>query len=133
MKQVTKLMVNEYKMTNIDWMGYTLIKGDEYDFHHIRKKSKGGKLNPSNGAILVSGVSHPYIHVIEFKDPEMFRYLNRILKCINEQKHMSTERQLKMIDLVLASFEREYIGKTFNSGKPVIKELYIDRRIKQYV
>ncbi len=130
MKHVTIKMINQFKMTNMDWMGYTLMRGEEFDYHHIEKKCDGGPLTIANGAILVRGVSHPYIHTIELKDPEMFIYLNRILKCINAQRHMPTEKQLDLIDSVLRSFEREYSGKTFNSGKPIVKELYIKRRLK---
>ncbi len=128
MRPITVTMINKFKMTNLDMMGYTLIKGDEFDFHHIEKKCDGGKLIIPNGAILIRGVSHLYLHTIELKDLDAFRYVNRILKAINTQGYMPTEKQLDLIDDVLTVFEREYSGKTFSSGKPIVKELYIQRR-----
>lgn len=128
MRQITITMINKFRMTNMDWMGYTLMRDEEFDFHHIKKKCDGGPLIINNGAILVRGVSHSYIHIIESRDLDRFRYLNVILKCINSQGHMPTEKQLDLIDSVLSSFEREYSGKTLKSGKPLIKELYVLRR-----
>ncbi len=131
MRSITITMINEFKMTNMDWMGYVLQRGEEYDFHHIKKKCKGGQVIIPNGAILTRNVSHPYLHVIELKDLDVYKYVNNILKAINTQGYMPTENQLKLIDSVLAGFEREYSGKTFNSGKPIIKESYVLRRIKR--
>lgn len=128
MRKITRLMINEFKMTNIDMMGYTLMRGESFDFHHIKKKCDGGPLTKRNGAILTQTVSHPYLHVIEIKDLDVYRYINRILKAVSEQGYMPTPKQLELIDSVLTSFEREYSGKTFNSGKPVVKELYVRRR-----
>lgn len=132
MKTLTVTMINKFRMTNMDWMGYTLMRDEEFDFHHIKKKCNGGQLIITNGAILVRGVSHPYIHVIESRDLDRFIYLNQILKCINSQGYMPTEKQLDLIDSVLASFEREYCGKTSSSGKVLIKEQYT-RRLKRYI
>ena len=130
MKTITIDMINKFEMVNMDWMGYILINDEEFDFHHIKKKCDGGQLIISNGAILIRGVSHPYIHIIESRDLDRFIYLNQVLKCINIQGHMPTEKQLCLIDSVLTSFEKEYSSARSSSGKILIKEQYT-RRLKR--
>mgnify|MGYP003290895267 CR=1 FL=1 len=77
MKQVTQLMINEFKIKQLgyDFMGYNLQKGDIYTFHHLIVPNRnGGPYARWNGAILFS-TPHQYLHVIEAKDYDMFCYL----------------------------------------------------------
>lgn len=129
---VRKIMINEWKMTNIDWMGYELQKGDIFNYHHIVKKEHGGLLTIDNGAILCGGISsHQYLHVIECKDYDIYIYLNNLLKNINNQREMPNRQQLLAIDSLLRQFEREHCSDRTSKGKLLIKEPYTRRIIKK--
>lgn len=56
-------MVNEWgiKKLGLDFMGYTLEKGDIYTYHHIIKRENGGPMTLDNGAICVV-VPHTLIY-----------------------------------------------------------------------
>lgn len=124
---IKKLIIDLYDMKNKDWFGYVLGDNDIFTYHHIIKRENGGKKTIDNGAILTS-VSHPYLHVIEFKDLDMYKFLNRILKDINEQRYYPSEMQLAIIDNVLRQFEREHSGERNRKGKLLIKEEYVNKR-----
>ena len=124
---IKNIMINMYNMLNMDWLGYTLEKNDIFTFHHITKKEHGGKMEINNGAILTN-VSHPYLHIIENKDFDMYTYLNKLLKTINEQGYMPSEMQLLIIDNVLRQFEREHCSDYTKKGKLLIKDEYVSRR-----
>lgn len=132
MKQVTKLMINEFKIKELgfDFMGYTLQKGEIYTFHHlIIPKREGGKLTRQNGAILCGQSSHPYLHAIEAKDYDMFAYITK--RMINENIKGSLDiPNIRRIHQVLEVFEREHSGDRTKKGHPLIKEEYIRRRKK---
>lgn len=128
MAKLTKIMIEIWKMQNIDWMGYFVDDPRKFTYHHIEKKENNGKTTIDNGAIL--GTSHPYLHLIESKDLELYVYLNNILKNINSQRQMPTKQQLLAIDSCLRQFEREYSGKVTQKGKILIKEEYTRRIIK---
>lgn len=118
-------------MSNIDWMGYELKKGNIFNYHHIIKKEHGGLLTINNGAILCGGTSsHQYLHIIEYKDFELYVYLNNILQNINSQREMPSRQQLLAIDSILRQFEREHSGDRTSKGKVLIKEEYTRRIIK---
>lgn len=128
MSYIKPTMINLYKMTNMDWMGYKLVNNDIFTYHHIVKRENGGKATIDNGAILTS-VSHPYLHIIEYKDLDMYKFINRILKDINTQRYMPSEMQLLIIDNVLKQFEREHCTDYTKKRKLLIKEEYVNRRI----
>ena len=92
MREITRLMINEWKMKEMDWLGYEVQRNNQYQFHHIVKREHGGKLEISNGAIL-GELSHQYLHIVECKDLEMYIYLNNILKQINNQQHLLLDLQ----------------------------------------
>lgn len=129
MKGVTKYMIKEYGVTQlgIDFMGYKLQKGDIYTFHHlIIPNRQGGPYAVWNGAILCGKSSHPYLHLIEAKDYDMFCAISSEMIDMNIKGHIDLEN-IRYIDDCLTDFEREYSGKTTSKGKPLIKEAYLHR------
>lgn len=129
MEKIRNLMINMWKMKNIDWMGYELTEDDFFSYHHlIIPKSNGGVRDIWNGAILNRKSSHDYLHVIEKIDYDMFFFLTSELININFQKHMPTEKQLKHIDILLKQFEKEHCGEKYESGEEIIKEQYTIRK-----
>ncbi len=131
MREVTKLMINEFKIKQLgyDFMGYSLQKGDIYTFHHLIIPNRyGGPYARWNGAILCGRTSHPYLHLIEAKDYDMFCYLTSEMIDMNIKGFLDI-KNLRNIDDVLTQFEREYSGARTRKGKVLIKEEYT-RRIK---
>lgn len=131
MREVTKLMINEFKIKQLgyDFMGYSLQKGDIYTFHHLIIPNRyGGPYARWNGAILCGRTSHPYLHLIEAKDYDMFCYLTSEMIDMNIKGFLDI-KNLRNIDDVLTRFEREYSGARTRKGKVLIKEEYT-RRIK---
>lgn len=116
-------------MKKIDWMGYTLRRNEQFSYHHIDKREHGGLETRDNGAILTQNTSHPYLHIIEYKDIEIYVYINNILKCINTQGYMPTKNQLRAINSVLNTFERDHSNERNKKGKQIIKEEYYKRII----
>lgn len=129
MKNITKLMIDQYNVKKIDWMGYKLNKDNPYTYHHIFKKENGGKETIGNGAILTR-IAHEYLHKIECKDIELYNYINNVLKQINEQGFEPLKRQLLAVDFILRQFEKEHFGDSTKKGKLLIKDSYL-RRVKK--
>lgn len=128
MKEVTRFMMEEWNMTNMDWMGYFLEKGEHFSYHHLRvAKRHGGPITVQNGAILIQSGGHEYLHTIETRDRDMFLYLTDILIEVNDQRFMPTKEQLLRMSSTLKSFEREHCGDTTSKGHPLIKERYLRR------
>lgn len=129
MKEVTKLMIREFKIKQLgyDFMGYSLQKNDIYTFHHlIIPNRNGGKIERWNGAILCGKSSHPYLHLIENKDYDMFCYLTSEMIDINIKGYLDVEN-LRHINDCLKSFEREHCSDKTRKGKILIKEEYTKR------
>ena len=72
--------------------------------------------------------SHEYLHIIEYKDLDMYLYINNILKQINDQQARPTKQQLLAIRDVLLQFEREHDTETNSKGRLLIKQRYIKNR-----
>ncbi len=126
---IRQLMINEWKMVDTDWMGYKLQRGEIFTYHHlIVPKRFGGQETIDNGAILCGKTAHPYLHVIEAKDYDMFQYITNLLININNQREMPSRQQLLAIDAILRQFEREHCGETTRKGKQLIKTEYVERR-----
>jgi len=121
MNDTLKVMLKIWKVKRMDWLGYE--NDERYSYHHIKKKSDGGKTTIENGAILHQS-SHEYLHTIEFYDPERYIFLNTILKAINEQRSMPSIEQLKEIKQILLSFQNEYESRLSSRNKPIIKKEY---------
>lgn len=133
MKEVTKLMINEFKIKELgyDFMGYQLQRGDIYTFHHLIVPNRnGGPYARWNGAILCGKTAHPYLHLIENKDYDIFCYLTSEMIDINTQGYISTYN-LRNIDNLLCQFEREHSGDRSKKGKLLIKEEYTRRLFKR--
>lgn len=121
MSDILKIMIKIWDMASIDWLGYD--NEERYSFHHLIKKSNGGKKIISNGAVLHQN-SHAYLHTIEYYDLDKYIFLNKILREVNNQKYMTSKEQLKQIRYVLLEFQREYEGKNSSRDKPIIKKEY---------
>jgi len=128
MKEIVKNMTEEWGMTNMDWMGYTLEENEYFSFHHlIVPKRFGGKQTEENGAILIKQASHDYLHVIERTERKLFEEITWVLREINEQRYMPTKEQLQRIRQVLEYFENRYMNMYTREGKPLIKYRYLRR------
>ena len=128
MKYITSLMINEYGVRKVCFMGYKVSKENPYTFHHLKKKEHGGKEELENGAILTE-IAHKYLHIIESRDKELYELLNNVLWQINEQGFAPLERQLLAIDYILKIFEEKYDKDRTKSGKILIKREYKEGRI----
>lgn len=122
MSDILKTMLRIWDMNTMDWLGYDNF--ERYSFHHLIKKSDGGKKVISNGAVLHVS-SHSYLHTIEYYDLDKYIFLNKILKQVNEQKYFSTKEQLEQIRYVLLEFQNEYKDKKSSREKEIIKKEYI--------
>lgn len=130
MKQVTKLMIDEFNIEKLgyDFMGYKLQKGDIYTFHHlIVPNREGGPYARWNGAILCGQSSHPYLHCIENYSYSMFSFLTSEMLDMNIKGYLATSN-LRQIDEVLREFEDKYGDARTRKGKPLIKSIYRERQ-----
>ena len=130
MKSITITMVNIYGMKKVDWLGYELQKDDMFTYHHnITKKENGGNESIRNGAVLCGKTSHPYIHLIEYLDFDIYMYLTKLLTEVNNQRTMPTDKQFILMHNALKYFESEHKYDRSKKGKILIKEEYKKRVI----
>ena len=129
MKEIVRIMINEWKIKNVGWMGYKVSRDNPYTYHHIEKKENGGKETLKNGAVLTD-IGHKYLHIVESRDKELYDYINLVLQQINEQGFTALERQLLAIDYFLKQFEREHEKDRSKNGKILIKQEYKNRILK---
>lgn len=130
MKEVTKLMVNKFKIMELgyDFMGYKLSKKDILTYHHlIVPRRNNGPMTIENGAI-IQRTPHDYLHIIEGRDYDMFCYITSEMIDMNIKGYLDKEN-IRNIHNVLCQFEREHSGDKTSKGKVLIKEEYT-RRIK---
>ena len=128
-RSITRFMVNEFKIKEMgyDFMGYHLNEGDIYTFHHlIIPNRENGPYHRWNGAILCGSTSHPYLHKIEEVDYDMFAAITSEMVDINFKGYLDPTN-IKNIDDVLRTFEREHCSDRAKGGKPLIKEIYTQR------
>lgn len=128
LKEVTKLMINEFKIKEIghDFMGYSLQKGDIYTFHHlIIPNRNGGPYARWNGAILFS-TPHQYLHLIESIDEQYFAYITSEMIDMNVKGFLD-ERNVEEIHNILCEFEHRYGRGYSKKGKRLIKDEYLHR------
>lgn len=130
MKELTRQMARAYRTRGNDWMGYNIDSITQLSYHHIQKKEDGGPFTWDNGALLRRDTAHEYLHIIEYKDLEIYDYINEILKQINTQGYKPTKEELIAIRDVLLSFEREHCSDRNSKGKILIKNKYIEGRRK---
>lgn len=124
MKYITKLMIEEYNLKNIDMMGYRFNKSNASYHHLIIPKRYGGEESIENGAILNGRTSHPYLHIVEGIDLDMFV---SITQEIIEGKALGRldKECLERIDDILNQFEKEHSGKRTSKGKVLIKPEFV--------
>lgn len=128
MNSIKKEMLKIYKpISGLDWLNYRLVKKD-LTYHHILKKSDGGKETIENGALLMP-ISHQYLHLIECKDIETYNAINKLFSYINMQKHEPTIQQRVYIEYLLSEFERVHKWDKGSKGKLVIKRKYLERDV----
>ena len=123
MKQITREMLRIYKpISNLDWMNYKLVKKD-LTFHHIVKKTDGGKQIITNGALLMP-IPHQYLHIIEYKDWKTYNHINALFRIINDQQYEPTPEQREAIEYMLLEFEAKHENDKTAKGKKLIKQEY---------
>lgn len=129
MKNITNLMIREFNINKLgyDFMGYSLKKGDIYTFHHLIIPARnGGKYEKWNGAILCGNTSHPYLHLIESKDYDMFTDITSEMIDMNIKGYLDIDN-LRHIHDILKQFEIEYADAKGKKGKALIKRDYRER------
>ena len=132
MKQITKDMIRIYKIKELgfDFTGYKLQKGDIYTYHHnIIAKRNGGPETIWNGAILCGKTIHPYLHLIEQYDPEIFYLITSELIDENIKRRLTLD-SLRRIRTLLEYFEKEHCSTRTKKGNLIIKESYVRDRIR---
>lgn len=72
----------------------TNLKGDRLTYHHLIKKSKGGKATVENGAQLIWEI-HCWLHSLENVDMELFNLVN---ECLQHYKLCLDLQELKLIE-----------------------------------
>lgn len=125
-------MIRDFNIKRLgyDFMGYSLQKGDIYTFHHlIIPNRNGGAYVRWNGAILCGKTSHPYLHVIENKDYDMFSAITSEMIDMNIKGFLDSSN-IRYINDILNQFEREHAGDRTRKGKILIKEEYTRRILK---
>ena len=130
-------MFNKYKLAELghDFMGFSFKRPEEISFHHLivakRHCAEMGLGNGEyvwNGSLLVRNTGHDYAHIIERIDPDAFYALTSEMVDMNVKGYLDPEN-LRYIDDILCSFEREHCGERTKKGKMLIKEEYT-RRVK---
>ena len=126
---ITNVMFTEFNITDMDFMGYALSR-DRANYHHlIIPRRNGGAKTVNNGAILNKDTSHPYLHVIEYIDYDIFYRITREMIDENKSRRIKPENIAKIDDL-LRVFEREHSSESNCNGEQLIKEEYTKRLIK---
>lgn len=127
MKKITKEMLKIYKpISNLDWLNYTIVRKEDMTYHHIIKKSDGGKQTIENGALLMP-ISHQYLHLIEYIDIDTYIFINKMFTIINKQKQEPTKEQREILEYILTEFENNNRWKKGSNGKILIKYQYLNR------
>ena len=121
MKPIVSLMIKSYNLKNRDWLNYKVYDVSYVTFHHIVKEEDGGKLEFSNGALLVKD-SHTYLHFIESYDADIYNKLNEILLEINKSGQEPTSNQYKRIELLFLKFECLYANKIIKNKCSLTKK-----------
>lgn len=129
MKEITITMINLFKIEEVDFMGYSINKSTLSYHHLIVPRRLGGPETIDNGAILNRLTSHPYLHIIENRDPEIFFLVTSEMVDENIKRKIDLEN-LRKINALLNTFEREFCSSLTRKGKPLIKEEYTKRLIK---
>ena len=137
MKEITKIMVNDFKIMKLgmDFMGYHVNRKQDLSFHHLiiqRRHCKEAGLGEGylywNGAILRQNTSHDYLHNIERVDPEIFYLITSEMIDENIKGRLDIDNLKRIHDLLLY-FEREHDHDTSKKGKLLIKREFVTGRV----
>ena len=137
MREVTKLMVNDFKIMKLgyDFLGYKVNRKQDLSYHHLiipRRHCKEAGLGEGylywNGAILRQNTSHDYLHLIENIDPEIFYELTSEMIDENIKGRLDIDNLKRIHDLLLY-FEREHDHDTSKKGKLLIKREFVTGRV----
>lgn len=126
MKNITRVMIDIYNLKHIDFMGYEFSTKNASYHHLIVPRRNGGHETIQNGAILNGKTSHPYLHIIENCDYDMFLAITSEMIDENILGRLDANSLRKIHDILL-QFEREHSGDTNKKGKLLIKEQFIRR------
>ena len=100
MDRVKREMLKIYEpVSGLDWMNYKLVRQD-ITYHHIQKRSNGGKRTADNGCLLMP-IAHEYLHLIEFQDIETYEILNNMFRIVNNQHCEPTYEQRLAMEYLL--------------------------------
>jgi hypothetical protein len=129
MEQITKLMINEYKLKELgyDFMGFS-PSNEIYTAHHlIIPKRAGGKLERGNVAILMQ-TPHSILHKIESYNFELFSAITG--EMIDEVvKGKLDDKNILEIYYLIDQFYNDYKGFTNAKGNPIIDKDYKKRLV----
>lgn len=138
MKEITRLMINEYNLKRLkyDFMGYSFQKINDLSFHHLiiphrdcqRLHVLSDGYTKDNGAILRQNTSHDYLHIIEAYDYDMFLAITSELIDENILGRLDLNN-LRRIRDILIQFEKEHSGDRTKKRYSLIKEEYIKGRV----
>ena len=137
MREVTKLMINDFKIMKLgyDFLGYKVNRKQDLSYHHLiipRRHCKEAGLGEGylywNGAILRQDTSHAYAHVIEKIDPDIFYELTSEMIDENIKGRLDIDNLKRIHDLLLY-FEREHDHDTSKKGKLLIKREFVTGRV----
>lgn len=127
MNNITREMLKIYvPYSNLDWLNYKIVRKADFTYHHIQKKCDGGKKTLENGALLLP-IPHQYLHLIEFRDIDIYKMLNKVFKIVNEQQHEPTKDQREIVEYLLQDFEYHHKWDKSSKGKLLIKHKYLER------
>ena len=127
MKKITREMLKIYKpFSELDWMNYKIVRKADLTFHHIKKRWDGGIPTLDNGALLLP-TPHQYLHLIEFRDIDTYKMLNKVFEIVNKQQSEPTQDQREIIEYLLQDFEYHHRWDKNSNGKLLIKRKYIER------
>ena len=137
MKEITKIMINDFKIMKLgmDFMGYHVNRKQDLSYHHLiipRRHCKEAGLGEGylywNGAILRQNTSHDYLHIIEKIDPDIFYELTSEMIDENIKGRLDIDNLKRIHDLLLY-FEREHDHDTSKKGKLLIKREFVTGRV----
>lgn len=138
MKDVTEQMIKDFKITKLkyDFMGYQVDRKNNLSFHHLiiphrncKELGLGEGYLYWNGSILMQETSHDYLHIIENLDYEIFLKITSEMIDENIKGHLDIQNLKKIRDLLIY-FEKEHLYEKNRKGKYLIKNDFIERRIK---
>lgn len=136
MREVTRNMIKKYALNKLkyDFMGYEFKDNRELSFHHLIipkkdcKKMERKGFEEWNGAILVQNTAHEYLHRVGSYDMDRFLAITFEMVDQNLKGYLDMDN-IRIIDDILRSFEKEYLGVKTKNGNDIIKEEYILGRI----